>query len=103
MNRFIAMVAFVAGLVVAAPTYAWVVSEDVSIVEITAWEGASPIVFKLSNGTMCYILATEKNMYGLLLSMSMAGKRATVECHDTPATYLGYSAHYLRRITTTVQ
>lgn len=103
MNRFIAMAALVAGTFIATPSYAWISGENVSVVEITEWQDSAPIYFKLSNGTMCYIPANEKNMYSLILSIHVSGKRAHVHCADAVDTYGGVPGHRVHRVVSFTQ
>jgi hypothetical protein len=90
-------IAFLFFMSFAAPAYAWVYSAEASVKEIIAWEGSGQIVFVLSSGTVCYIKGDEKNMYGLILSMFMSGKRANVHCYDNAESIGGISAHRLHR------
>jgi hypothetical protein len=103
MNRFIAMVSLVAGLAITAPTYAWVYSPNVSVIEITEWQDGAPVYFKLSNGTMCYVPAAEKNMYSLILSMYVSGKRAHIHCADSSDIYGGMAAYRVHRVVSFIQ
>ena len=77
---------------------AWVFSENVTVKNMIQWQGDSPIYFTLSNGTRCYIPATEKNMYSLILSAFATSKSMDVHCHDTLEEYGGISGHRLNRV-----
>ena len=77
---------------------AWVYSENVQIAQITQWQDSAPIYFLLSNKTTCYIPATEKNMYALILDLHVTGKKANVHCHDSEDDFGGVLGHRLHRI-----
>lgn len=77
---------------------AWVYSENVSVIEITEWQDDAPIYIKFSNGSVCYLQPTEKNLYGLILSIYSSGRKAYVHCHDQTDTYGGVSGHRLHRV-----
>ena len=98
MNRYTVAFSLMMALIFSAPTYAWVYSENVSIVEITEWQDGAPIYFKLSNGTMCYVPAAEKNMYSLILSLYISGKRAHIHCTDAVETYGGVPGNRVHRV-----
>lgn len=99
VNRFAVILGLLAGFAASMPTHAWVYSENVSVVEITQWQDNAPIYFKLSSGTTCWIPATEKNAYALILSMYLTGRKAfQVHCHDTAVTYAGIPGYQLHRI-----
>lgn len=84
---------------VSATSHAWVPNGDtVTIDEIIQWEGDQKIYFKLSNNYICYIPSSEKNTYALILALYMAGKKASVHCHDSEESTSGIKGHKLHRI-----
>lgn len=96
--RIIVTLSFLLGIVLSTPSHAWVYSGNVSVVEITQWQGDTPIYFKLSNGTMCYVTPLEKTMYSLMLSLYATGKKAHIHCHDTADTYGGIPGYRIHRV-----
>lgn len=77
---------------------AWVHSPNMEIKNIIQWDSNAPIYFTLSNETVCYIPAVEKNMYSLILSLYTAKKKAEFHCHVGVDSYGGYNGHRIHRV-----
>lgn len=70
-----------------------------TVKEIIQWQDNSPIYFKLTtSGEWCYIPATEKNMYSLVLSLYVSGKSSHFECNDIVDNYGSINGRRLMRI-----
>jgi hypothetical protein len=104
MEGKVQMKIFLLALIFAsAPAFAWKESTNQTIVEIMAWENTETTVvhFKLSNGTWCYIPASQKTLNSIILTLYASGKKAHFHCHDTADSNAGGSvpaAHKLHRI-----
>jgi hypothetical protein len=101
MSKFIITMAFLAGLALSSPASAWVISENATVDQIWGWQDDNPVYFKLSDGTMCYVPSTEKNLYSLILSLFATGKKATFHCWDSEETVAGVSGHRTHRVIAT--
>ena len=98
MLRYITTAAVIGMLAYSGNAYAWVQSDGVTVSNIIEWQDDAPVYFTLSNGTVCYVPNTEKNLYSLVLSIYASGKSANIHCHDSVETYGGVEGHRLHRI-----
>lgn len=77
---------------------ALVYSENVTIDEIISFQNNNAVYFTLSNGTKCYILNDEKNMYSLILAVQSTRKVIDIHCFDTEENTGGFLGHRTHRI-----
>ncbi|RPH54336.1 MAG: hypothetical protein EHM84_02005 [Lysobacterales bacterium] len=82
----------------ASAAQAWVFSDGVIVDQVWQWENEASVVVVLSNGVACHLSPTEKQLYALVLSLSVAEKSANVVCHDAVDSVNGVSARKLHRV-----
>lgn len=58
----------------------WVESPNSTVNEIWEWNNNKPIYFRTSLGKTCWIPQDEKNIYSLILSLYISGRKANFHC-----------------------
>lgn len=76
----------------------WVHSPDVTVTQVIQWEGEGKVFFTLSNGTRCYIEATEDKNYSLVMALYMSDKTATFHCHQGEYNRGGIKGYRFHRV-----
>jgi hypothetical protein len=72
--------------------------ENVTVDKVTQWESDGAIAFTLSSGYTCYSPASEKNMYGLILSLYATKNQADIHCYEAVEIMNGMGVQKLHRI-----
>lgn len=97
MKKFVMAACIIIGCSLCGNANAWVQGRNVTVSNIIQWQDNAPIYFSLSNNITCYVPASEKNMYSLILGVFSSGKKVNIWCHDTPYYYGGYWGHRVHR------
>ena len=103
-NKIIITFALI-GTLITGNVYAWASVNDARVTEFIQFnEGIARdyTVLKVTDSTgvsiLCNVPYAEKNLTSLVLSLYMAGKKATYHCYDETLDVGGYLTHRLHRV-----
>jgi hypothetical protein len=90
-------------LLVTSPSFAWVAGNGLRITTVTSWEGTDNggvLYFGTSGGFTCWIQASQKTLYSMILTLYATGKPAEIYCYDAVDEIVGGvpGAHKLHRL-----